>query len=654
MVKLWAFLLVIFIFGLISCTPQPSQKQETSVIFSRSDPGLVTYIHPKALKLSAIDASSAVISNGKIGIRVPAAGFASRKTHYIFLNNLHDAGSEEKLVPAIFEFGLTVPLGGDTLTKLIISNPIAKIDQKLVPAAQSLKTLITWVDGSKYEEMVTLGENQSVLISAKYSAKGFSGISRPVKFEIKGAKPIDISTGELFKVFSKSKPSQSSQILVQQDSNPVCIDFGVNTSKSNHPNSAIFQRQKFSQIKIVGSQDWENLLNYFADTLATSINKDSLPTGPMGLSNEIYSGHQFWDSDVWMLPTLKLTQPDIAKKISQYRLDRVEVAKLNYQNWVTSDRPIGKGKLSSTAISPPKGGIKFPWESGYSGKETVPGPSRFQDHISASVLFGMEQLNELGLISNQELAKVGTGVAKYYLSRIELAPNGHFDFNGTMSPDEHFTGNNDLYTNILVERILRRYADAPYNKLTANRARKGKQLLTYEGDSERGYKQAAAILAIWPLGDPESVAQASDMMTRFPVKVSKNGPAMSGAINATIFAKLNQPDKALAILNDEINTYCTRPFFLPSEKRSQARTVFLTGIAGYLNAFYYGFCGIEVVPMRPNLPKPYIPIVSSQNAVIFNPHFPKEWNNVSLEIRVEKKSYLVSFSPKGTNLKQLP
>jgi trehalose/maltose hydrolase-like predicted phosphorylase len=43
----------------------------------------------------------------------------------------------------------------------------------------------------------------------------------------------------------------------------------------------------------------------------------------MGLSSQGYNGHIFWDSELWMYPSLLALQPAMAKSCLDYRSDRL-------------------------------------------------------------------------------------------------------------------------------------------------------------------------------------------------------------------------------------------------------------------------------------------------------------------------------------------
>ena len=95
----------------------------------------------------------------------------------------------------------------------------------------------------------------------------------------------------------------------------------------------------------------------------------ALSPSPMGLSGLGYNGHVFWDTELWMFPSLLVMHPEIAKSMVEYRYQRLEAAKRN-------------------AFANGFKGAMFPWESAETGVEETPvwalsGP--FEHHITACV-----------------------------------------------------------------------------------------------------------------------------------------------------------------------------------------------------------------------------------------------------------------------------
>jgi trehalose/maltose hydrolase-like predicted phosphorylase len=337
-------------------------------------------------------------------------------------------------------------------------------------------------------------------------------------------------------------------------------------------------------IDIEGDPKLAATLNALLTELRTGTTRTEFPIatfgmGPFGLSAEFYNGHTFWDADVWMLPALLFTEPNAAKAIAEYRLGKFEQAKKNAAVFF-------KGKAPGAAM--------YPWESSVTGKESIPGPSQKEHHISGSVLWGLTQAQAAGIVESSKVIPVAEAIAKFYSARSVPGSGRGRELLDTMSPDEHHTGNNDLYTNLLAQWSMNgRKWEGP----TVFYLPKFDQtFLTYDNDSLRGYKQAAAVLAIYPLEFPPAESQAEEMMKRFESKIIKNGPAMSESVHSIIWSRLGKKDFALAAFEKSLS-----PFLQPnlefSEKRKAVRTFFYTGAAGVLNSVIYGFAGIRLGPL---------------------------------------------------------
>lgn len=391
-----------------------------------------------------------------------------------------------------------------------------------------------------------------------------------------------------------------------------------------------------------GSQNWEtdieidgpvedqqairSFVFYLRNSIAAS---EDMSISPYGLSNSTYNGHVFWDADIWVFPALALIDPERAKTIAAYRLELKDAARRNFDEWMAAGRPHATGSLGIFAMHGKAFGYKFPWESSVTGRETVPGPSKYEEHISGDVAWMLNQAASLKLVPADMAQDVTAGVGSYYRYR---APGGIMT--GVMSPDENHIGENDLYTNLLAqwcsdggrwvlpeEGAHRRDADAT-TRFVFKLPKDDETFLTYDNDALRGYKQAAAVLSIYPLQYPPAEARAQAMMERFADKTTPNGPAMSDSLHALIYARMGQTDKAYDTWRKSWQDFVKGPFLLFSEKRKRESTYFTTGAAGCLQTVLYGFLGFridskkqagagwstnlalgQVLSVKPNLPK---------------------------------------------------
>jgi trehalose/maltose hydrolase-like predicted phosphorylase len=364
----------------------------------------------------------------------------------------------------------------------------------------------------------------------------------------------------------------------------------------------------------------------------------SLP--PLALSGTQYNGHVFWDADVWVFPSLAFVAPDLARAIPDYRIALADQARKNFEEWVKAGRPTASGKIGPLNAVPK--GLMYPWESSVSGKETVPGPSKWEHHITGSVLHGLQQASALGLAKPEVVDQLKREAAAFYLARSVSGPNGR-EIQATMSPDEHHTGDNDLYTNLLAEWLTGEKFKRPRDQTS---------LLTYDGDTIKGYKQAAAVLSIFPLQDPEAEKLAKTMMDRFGDKVIKNGPAMSDSVHAVIWSRLGETEKAYDAWTKSWKEFTKHPLFLFSEKRSNAVTYFVTGAGGSLQSVVYGFLGFRIDSSQSTAPG-WSTRLMGERWLNVQPHLPKAWKSVRFKnFHVLGRSYTLTATQTSVKVTQ--
>ncbi len=364
------------------------------------------------------------------------------------------------------------------------------------------------------------------------------------------------------------------------------------------------------------------------------------PLSPYGLSNSTYFGHTFWDQDTWIFPALALTDPDGAKRLIDYRTKRIAQAAQNADQWLAQGRPTSREQLGpATKRDSP---LMFPWESSVSGKETVPGESRFEHHISGSVARAFAMAKSLELCKPEIADRVINGVGDFY----RLRTTGS-ELKSVMSPDEFHVGDNDLYTNLVAQWTMNggSYEGPTKLKLPADST----SFLTYDKDPVKSYKQAAAILAIFPLQYPPAEKQAREMMKRFQDKVTKNGPAMTDSIHALIWARLSEPELAYTTWRKSWQDFVKGPFLNFSEKRSKDSSYFYTGAAGCLQTVLYGFLGFRLDSNQ--APGSIWSKQCLGNWLSIKPTLPKAWKSVKLKgFSFKGQRYTLTVSHSGARV----
>lgn len=320
--------------------------------------------------------------------------------------------------------------------------------------------------------------------------------------------------------------------------------------------------------------------------------------GPFGATRLKYGGRVFWDADVWIMPSLMLLSPERAKRVAEFRLRTAPAARA----WAAA---IGPGRrmptsrrqgLNLPALPPEQasrpwpsaGMLRYPWEALPDGREGGVTESIFQEHITATVALGLEKAAALGLVDRAKASEVARDAAAWYLARSERSPDGLLSIKRVMSPDESAIVDDDLYTNMAVQRLFDRFA--PGWRLRFPRDQR--TFLTWPGDPVSGYKQHAALLALFPLQNPQAEREAGAMLDRFIGKATANGPAMSISLEALLLARQGRATDALERWRKSWLLYSASAEF--TERPVGGEDVFATGAAGCLNAALYGFAGLRL------------------------------------------------------------
>ncbi|MEZ0324859.1 MAG: hypothetical protein ACAH95_03065 [Fimbriimonas sp.] len=416
-----------------------------------------------------------------------------------------------------------------------------------------------------------------------------------------------------------------------------------------------------TDIEIDGPVEDQRAVRSFLFYLRSAVHPEStMSVSPMGLSNQQYNGHVFWDADIWVFPALALISPETAIQIAKYRVFTEPTAERNFADWLWNGRPIATGKLGHVATTRSPRAAMFPWESSVSGKETVPGSSKFEHHITGSVAFISQKAAVLGLLGTEEAGEIVHQAGNFYRWRSDemASKSAPLEIKGTMSPDENHVGDNDLYTNLLAEwcayggkfQSWRWIAHTGEISFEIKLPKDATSFLTYDNDPLKGYKQAAAVLAIYPLQYPPAEMQAKVMMDRFADKVTENGPAMSDSIHALIWARLGEKEKAYTTWHESWQPFTNHPLMLFSEKRKKAVTYFTTGAAGSLQTVLYGFLGIRIdseqVPGAAWSKK-----LHGDSWLSIKPNLPPSWKSVKFKnFKLLGESYTLTATPTATKV----
>lgn len=195
------------------------------------------------------------------------------------------------------------------------------------------------------------------------------------------------------------------------------------------------------KIEIEGEKELTYALSYSQYQLLAAAGKDGVSqVAAKGLTGAGYEGHYFWDTEIYVVPFLTLTQPDLARKILKFRYSLLDDAK---------DRAIQLGHSC---------GAKIPWR-------TISGPecsSYFpagtaQYHINADVAYAYLQYY---FMTKDESMMRDFGYEVLYETALLWLELGHkrnneFCIDGVTGPDEYTAiVNNNFYTNAMAKYHL--------------------------------------------------------------------------------------------------------------------------------------------------------------------------------------------------------
>ena len=683
-----------------------------------SDPWKLTWTDPKT-------ASPALLWNAGLGIRIGPGGNAFDKDgHHLpmFWDSDYEPSGQERLQPTPSPFTVAFSVGGSPLDPmkatdwqqtLDMSNGLVETSWTDQSHGSPVRTITTsaidptkpevgqqWIVTPSADAKIDVNFdfrdvgpapiNQSgseitwsadhkkaeVRYSCNLAPDFFKGVSvaggRPVTVSVPAGKSLILSStvnlahsDNTIKIVEAIDPEVINSSFAPEHIKYMQVDPNPTFGKVVQASTRARAGENQPDIEIEGPIEDQQAIRSFIYYLRSGVGPNLVGSiSPFGMSNDLYDGHVFWDADIWVFPSMALIDPAEAKAIPQYRFDKMNAAGSNYASWYLAGGPTANPKLK---VSPKRilrgyiAGLKFPWESSVTGKETTKGPSQFEDHITGSVAFAYSLAASLGLAPDDR-GQVLVGAGQFYDDRSSKEPNGKADIKAVMSPDENHIGDNDLYTNLVAQwcdngggwdRDPSRVVFSDIRPAVDYNLPKDKtSFLTYDNDPVKSYKQAAAILAIYPLQYPPAEAEAKTMMDRFAGKVIPNGPAMSDSIDAIIWARIGESDKAYDAWRHGWMDFVRPPFLLFSEKRNQDRTYFTTGASGELQSVIYGFLGFRI-DSKPEAGASWSLKLKGDRWLSIKPNLPKAWKRVTFRnFHVLGKTYTLTATHQSAQVTQ--
>jgi len=354
-----------------------------------------------------------------------------------------------------------------------------------------------------------------------------------------------------------------------------------------------------SDIQIEGDeQSQQDVRSMLYHLYSFSREGNAFSLSPMGLSGLGYNGHVFWDTELWMFPSILVLHPEIAKSLVEYRYQRLEAARKN-------------------AFSHGYKGAMYPWESAETGVEETPvwalsGP--FEHHITADIALAAWSYYCVTQDKEWLRAKgypILSATADFWASRVERNGLGKYDIKNVVAADEWAENvDNNAFTNAAAKanllfateaaKLIGVTPDPDWMHVAGNipvlKMEDGvtKEHATYKGE---GIKQADVNLLAYPLKEVTDPKLIRKDLEYYSTRVPNEGtPAMTQAIFALLYARLGDSEKAFHFFKDGYIPNLNPPFRVIAETKGGTNPYFATGAGGLIQSVLMGFGGLDITP----------------------------------------------------------
>lgn len=421
--------------------------------------------------------------------------------------------------------------------------------------------------------------------------------------------------------------------------------------------------------------------------IAAPTHEERVSIGAKTLSGFGYKGHVFWDTELFMLPPLTLSEPERAHRLLMYRYHNLQGA---------------RNKAAEAGFE----GAMFPWESTDTGEETTPRWANEIDqtgqririwtgdneqHISTDIAYAVMQYWRWTGDDDwfaQYGAEILLDTAKFWGSRAEWnAEKDRYELRMQIGPDEyHENIDNSVFTNRMVvwhlqmakqawEWLQTKRPDAAkklFSTLDLNEERLAKWddvaakmwiphseqyggvleqfeqfferlhpinledysprtanmdwiLGHHRTQSVRVIKQADVVMLMALLG--QELGDHDFLMRNWELysKVVDHGSSLSPSIHAWVASRLGLIDEAY-----ELFLY-SATIDLEDHKGNVHDGIHAACCGGVWQAVLFGFCGLELTDAGPKV----------------NPALPSHWRRVRFKVRYRGRVYPFDIRQEG-------
>ncbi|MEM7115794.1 MAG: glycosyl hydrolase family 65 protein [Chloroflexota bacterium] len=197
-----------------------------------------------------------------------------------------------------------------------------------------------------------------------------------------------------------------------------------------------------TDVQIKGDDALQRGLRFNMFHLLQSVGRDGRTNiAAKGLTGQGYEGHTFWDTEIYMLPFFLYNNPDISRKLLEYRY-----------------HILPKARERARQMAHPMGAL-FPWRtiSGDECSSYYPAGTA-QYHINADVAFAVKRYHEATQDADfmrRYGAEILFETARLWLD-VGHFREGKFCIDSVTGPDEYTAiVNNNAYTNLMAAENLR-------------------------------------------------------------------------------------------------------------------------------------------------------------------------------------------------------
>jgi trehalose/maltose hydrolase-like predicted phosphorylase len=443
-----------------------------------------------------------------------------------------------------------------------------------------------------------------------------------------------------------------------------------------------------ADVRVLGDRDLQLAVRFalFHLLAAASAGNESA-IGARGLTGAAYSGHVFWDTDVFVLPFLAAAWPRAARAVLGYRAARLPAA-------LRAARALGRA------------GARFPWESAGSGEDVTPTAARAADGHEVAIWTGAQEEHIVADVAWAAAHYIDwsadwrfadgpgraliVGCARWWASRIERDRDGRGHIRGVIGPDEyHETVADNAYTNVMARWNLRSAAQRAGGEVADEEARSWLELADSLVDGYQAgsglYEQFEGFFALEPLViaklaksrpvaadvmlgaertrgaqvlkqadvlmlhylNPEATAPASlEPNLAFYEPRTAHGSTLSPGVHATLFARARESDAALRLLR------LSARIDLDDIGQTTAGGLHLAAMGAIWRAIVYGFGGLHARPRK----RSHGSIASRRRGVLLSldPVAPGELERIEFGVRFRGARVRVRIGQERTTVSSVP